>query len=423
MSSNSILNGEQLTLEVANIHSLPVQIKGIDYDQNPLIKLEKNIKGRKLKDPLKFQVFKVNGFKKGDNFASKKLRVKYSILGEDSMRYVKVFAWPNLDDDFISQNYAQKESNCNKFNFLKIDETQKKIIIFPGIWEIKEPIIFPKGYQVLCYGRTVLNLNSKARLHSYSPIVFRGTEEYPIVINSLDKTGQGLVVINAQEKSVMEYVIVNNLQSPKIDNWGLTGAVTFYESDVLISNCEFANNDSEDALNIVRSAFELTNSKFQNTKSDAFDADFCSGKVDYCLFEDIGNDAIDFSGSTCLINYLNIINAKDKGISVGEMSNITAKNITIEKVSIAITSKDESNLYLDTLEIKNCELGIAVFQKKQEFGPGNVTITGLRMSEYKEKYLVEKNSILVIDKDTIDDIQYRVKEQLYGMRFGKNSSK
>ena len=50
----------------------------------------------------------------------------------------------------------------------------------------------------------------------------------------------------------------------------LTGAMTFCESDVGL-NKVFSNNKSEDSLNIIRSKFQLNNSKFSNTFSDAID--------------------------------------------------------------------------------------------------------------------------------------------------------
>ena len=105
---------------------------------------------------------------------------------------------------------------------------------------------------------------------------------------------------------------------------GITGSVTFYESKVFIKNCKFYNNFSEDALNIVRSTFSISNTSFSNNFQDALDIDFCKGKINKSFFFFSGNDAIDISGSKINLKQIEIHHTSDKGISVGESSNLNA---------------------------------------------------------------------------------------------------
>ena len=96
----------------------------------------------------------------------------------------------------------------------------------------------------------------------------------------------------------MEHVVFKNLNTLDYKGWTLTGAVNFYESDVNITNTLFYRNQCEDALNIIRSEFILDNSSFEYIYGDAFDSDFSNGSLLNTEFKNIGNDAIDFSGST-----------------------------------------------------------------------------------------------------------------------------
>ena len=94
------------------------------------------------------------------------------------------------------------------------------------------------------------------------------------------------------------YSINNFNEKELISNFNLLGAVNFYETNIKLNNCKFENIFSEDALNIISSDFEITESKFLNLKYDAIDLDFTKGKIKNSYFENIGNDAIDFLDQT-----------------------------------------------------------------------------------------------------------------------------
>ena len=109
-----------------------------------------------------------------------------------------------------------------------------------------------------------------------------------------------------------------------------------------------SRNRAEDALNVVRSNFKLKNVTIKNTTSDAFDSDFSKGTVVGGIFENIGSqgggDGIDVSGSEVTVTNSSFENISDKGISVGENSNLKATNIDIKNANIGVASKDGSLL-------------------------------------------------------------------------------
>jgi hypothetical protein len=266
-----------------------------------------------------------------------------------------------------------------------------------------------------------MNLSNSSKILSYSPIYFIGTEENPIHIYSADSTGQGIVVMNAGQKSVLEYVNFNNLSNPSQQGWELTGAVNFYESDCRISHSIFANNRSEDGLNIIRSKFEIEHCLFQNAQSDAFDGDFTAGTISNTRFINCGNDGIDISGSQLEIQDIFISKAGDKGISAGENSNLTGGNVHITDSEIGITSKDLSEINLSNVKILTTRVGFALFQKKSEFGPALVSANQLEMSNVKVPYLIEKNSKMSVDNQIVEPNAENIEGMLYGVQYGKKS--
>jgi hypothetical protein len=181
------------------------------------------------------------------------------------------------------------------------------------------------------------------------------------------------------------------------NGWTLTGAVTFYESDVDISNTTFYRNQCEDALNTIRSDFKVENSTFEYIFGDAFDSDFCTGLVDRTHFKTIGNDAIDFSGSRILIKNVLIEDALDKGISGGEESFLTVENTIIKRASIGLASKDLSVVKFENGKIEDCKYGLVLLQKKPEYGSATVVFNTSEIVKPEIEMLIEMGS--VVEKD------------------------
>lgn len=312
-------------------------------------------------------------------------------------------------NDTVRQN-----ANYKKFNFIVADESTKKLSITPGNWTLSKNLIVPKEYTLYCSGNTKLNLVKSAKIISWAPVKFVGTEELPIVVFSQDSTGQGLVVLKAKEESILEHVEFRNLSALKETGWELTGAVTFYESPVKIISCKFQENKyGDDYLNIIRSEFSIKGSVFEKALADAFDSDFSKGEISNSFFVNCGNDGLDFSGSNIYLNNLTIDGAGDKGISVGEESDIQGRNIIVKKANLGLVSKDISKLKLEKVMLSDCNIGLSVYQKKSEFGPAQMQIKALNQNRIDNLYLVEENSILNLEGKEIKGDKENLVKMLY----------
>ena len=270
-------------------------------------------------------------------------------------------------------------------------------IIYSGSIEVDQDIIIPRGGEVIFEPGTILTMNKGAGFVSESPVSMNGTIDQPIVVKSDDGTASGFTVIASGTSSSMTHVQFTNLNTMHKNNWVLTGAVTFYESDVTIINCIFEKNNCEDGLNLVRCSFNMLNSTVRETFSDGFDADFCSGILSNSIFEATGNDCIDFSGSKITINDCKIYNSGDKGISGGEGSTLIVNNCSIDGTKIAVAAKDFSTVEFNKGAIRNSDFAFAAFRKKPEYGPASITASELTVLSVKEVYLLEKGSKLILE--------------------------
>lgn len=400
-----------VVLEIGNLLTLPVEVLGVSCGDKFLFPAGDVIlmpKGGSSPVDFRLVSFLFPENRDLSDAEANDLKVKYKILGTNRIMYAAVFPYSVMSDNFIANDFIRQASNVSDFKFLKVNDSEKKIFIKRGAWSIKSSLIIPKGYEVICQEGTVLDLLNSARILSYSPLKFLGSEKRPIVVCSTDLTGQGIVVMNAGGESMLKNTIFRELSNPSHAGWELTGAVTFYESDVTILCCQFLSNKSEDGLNIVRSDFSIGRSFFNKTAFDALDIDFSKGEILNTSFVDCGNDAIDISGSVVKIRDIFVDGAGDKGLSVGEASTVTADTLEIQNAGISAASKDTSSLTINGITISGCKVGFSVYQKKPEFGSAFMTVTGLISEKIEIPYLVEKESKLEVNGKNIPCVSVRV---------------
>jgi hypothetical protein len=391
-----------LHLTFVNQQSLPLEILSITSDEidvfNPVgkeIVFGDNDGKHKL---LKFKIPKGVILEKPDLNA---MKIKYKVLGTKETRQSIIAPWLYKEREKYADWPIQSDIQYTQRKFLEIDEIKKLIKFKPGKWKIEKNIVIPKGYRLVCDGGTQLDLLKSSTIVSYSPLSFLGSAVSPISISSSDFSGQGLVVMNVKEQSILEHVVFEGLSNPSKLGWSLSGAVNFYEAPVVFNNCTFKNNKSEDGLNIVRSRFELNNCYFYNAQSDAFDCDFCTGEINKSTFKNSGNDAIDVSGSSIKLKNVNISLAGDKGLSVGENSKVIADSVVIEKANIAAASKDLSILRINNMSVANSRIGFAAFQKKTEFGPAKIIAEEVSITNVDKLHFIENKSTLTLNGKSI----------------------
>jgi hypothetical protein len=417
----------QLGVEVGNLQGMPVEVDRVVFkDSLTLVPNERVILAPKVEStPVTYRrlTFDLPADLASTVSLEQNLVVRYRMLGSQSERGEAVFSWRRQNLSFIDDDFMRQPPNAREQPFLVFDDDRMRITVLPGSWPVDDHVIIPAGYDVVCGEGTEIVLADGATILSRSRLDFRGTEVDPIMFRSREGEGRGLVVLETGGESILEHVSFVGLGNPSHSGWTLTGAVTFYESPVRMSNCLFAENVSEDALNIIRGTFQIDNCVFNRTSSDAFDADFADGRIANTLFVNSGNDAIDVSGSAVEVVDTRIENTGDKGLSGGENSVLTVTNVELVRAAIAVASKDMSEVRIDGIRIVESDVGMTLFQKKPEFGAASMVISNLDMASVQVPYLVEDHSKLVIDGSRVRANRRVVKDELYGKRWGKRSGR
>ena len=233
-------------------------------------------------------------------------------------------------------------------------------------------------------------------------------------INLLPKGG-GVIFVKEGTYNINSLITINKNNVSIIGS----GRATIFDINTstgfktIANYTTFENNLCEDALNIIRSHFNVKFCSFDNIFADAFDSDFCTGNVYKTFFTNIANDAIDFSGSNIFIEECEIDKANDKGISGGENSNLTVINSKISNSNIGIASKDLSTIEVSGTVIDNCNFGVVAFRKKPEYGAAKISTHLLTITNIERKYLIEQNSVFIFNGDSIYGTEQNVARLFY----------
>ena len=412
--SNYVSHSVQV--KIAATKSLPVELILAKYDNEfDLYPLKKYIiKGRDYLNQLEYFTYTfMSSNDMGAIINPDKLQIIYRILGTNIIKTETVRNYEAYDINNLYVNPKLLKPNYKNCKFLDIDSLSETINIKTGDWVLSNNLIIPSGYILICSPATSIDLLNSSTIISYSPIEFSGESGAPIKIMSSDSSGGGIAVYANGKVSKVDNVIFSNLYLSSDNAWKRSGAVTFYESPVSIQNSQFINLESEDGINIINSRFNLENTLFVGSYSDAIDVDFGQGSINNSRFISPGNDAIDVSGSYVTISNSYIDGANDKGISIGENSNVQMENINITNCRIAIAVKDDSYSKIKNTAIEKCIYGITAYQKKPEFGPSQITADLIHMRDVEYKYYVESGSSLLVDNSSIPEKQVNVYRQLY----------
>ncbi|MFT5821778.1 MAG: hypothetical protein ACI8ZM_003034 [Crocinitomix sp.] len=269
-------------------------------------------------------------------------------------------------------------------------------VVFRGDIVVDQLLLIPDVYKVVILPGTTIEFKTGGGIIATNSFYAKGTEEKPIRFFCTDATSNGLTILNGAE-AILSHVIFNGLSNLDYENWELTGALTIYETPTSINKCTISGNLSEDALNIIRSDFSIAALNITDTYSDGFDADFCTGHIEKSTFARTGNDCIDFSGSTVLIEAIQITNSGDKGISGGEASALILNNVTINGAVTGVAAKDGSVITGTNITIENVEYALAAFRKKPEYDGAQIDFKTVLIKAAQEKMLVELKSSITID--------------------------
>lgn len=308
---------------------------------------------------------------------------------------------------------------------VNVDASTSTVTLDGGQFALDENMELPEGWSLVLKEGTELLFGPGVVLRLNGALLASGARDNPVQIAvSSDLTyrgigaGGGILVTQAAARSTLRHVhwrgggesaILANRQ----DYHGLTGCLTFYESEVDIIDSVFTDAHCEDAVNAVRTSVLLDNVSIIRPTADGFDCDFCTGEITDSRFEDTGNDGVDVSGSDIRLADLEFRRIGDKAVSAGEQSTVSIEGMVVRGATTGIASKDLSRVKVTAAEMSGITgTGLISYVKKSEFGGASIECNHSNFDTVRKLVAVQQGSSILIDGVTqpvvnFDQVQLR----------------
>ena len=264
---------------------------------------------------------------------------------------------------------------------------KQEIVLGPGEVVLNDDLFIPKNTVLKILPGTDILAGSNVSIISLGKVVAVGSTSLPITINRLNPEnpwGTLSIIGNEAGYSRIEHLHAYGGSSELYNNIMLTGMISIYHVDkVSIQKVSIGSNSiGDDTLRVVNSTIDLNVLEATNCFADCIDFDFVKGSAKNVTASFAGNDGFDFmSSSVNLENYF-VHACGDKGISLGELSNVTGRNIAIDDCHYGVAAKDNSLGDFDNLTISNSKIGISSYQKNWRYGyRGKVAAHQLTLSK------------------------------------------
>jgi hypothetical protein len=291
--------------------------------------------------------------------------------------------------------------------FLTRDAEAGGLVSKPGVWEVRGSLALPPGMGLRLPAGTTLRFGPGEGLVATGPLRFQGEPAAPVRLEGPPgddprELWSGVAVLGSERPSHWTHVQVIRTGGFKREGWLLPAGVVFRRADVSMEHCRLAHNRTEDALNIIRSQFVLKDVEIVDSLSDALDADFSDGRIEGGRISRAGGDGIDVSGSQVDLSGVQLNDIRDKAVSVGERSRLTASGLAISRSGTAFVSKDQSRGEIRDSRISEIShTALMAYVKKAEYGPAELEASGNAVTRVQRVAMAQTGSRVVIDGRSI----------------------
>lgn len=396
-------------LKISSLMFSPVRVKGLKLGGQPLVL--KDEKGQSIKGDLLLHSGrqrvsrKVAGGRRGGELldALMPLREEMSFSFPWKTSYgssmltveaVNEVTGEALGDDEIHVGRSSMEKPSREAQ--AANDGHGTMVIGPGEVEYAETKVFPRNRKTVIRPGTTLKLGADVSLVFQGPLEALGTEDQRIHIEA--STGEFGVVAVCQgdnDRTQLKWLQISGGTEAWVGYRYFSGMLSVYGGEVDVNHCRFIEGRGEDALNVKFSPqFRLSDTVFVRNPSDGLDADFCSGRVEGCVFMHQQGDGADFSGGNFTILNNRFIGSGDKGLSIGEatVAEVTKNLFKGNHLGVAVKDQSRVGLY-DNLFMEH-EVAVAAYQKKENFGGAVVRSVANEFRGAKEVYFQDAHSVI-----------------------------
>jgi len=277
-----------------------------------------------------------------------------------------------------------------------------EVVFHKGEHVIRRDFVLPDGYRLVIEAGAKVLLGENVALSGNGGIDVRGTPGSPAVITALDPErpfGSVGILGNGGAVSRIDHLHLSNGNERWIRGAYFSGGLSIhYNREVHISNSRIERNNADDGLNIKYAGMVvLENNIFENNFADQVDLDYCHGIVRGNLFRELqpadkNGDGLDVSGSRIIALDNTFSGFADKGLSIGENTDIFVTKNSFSGNNMGAAVKDLSDSFFIDNSFSDNAVDISAYQKKDIFGGGNVYLPADTATRSRLKYRLDNRS-------------------------------
>ena len=281
----------------------------------------------------------------------------------------------------IPEGIAQKTVSLHPWE-LPTKPAKKTVFLGPGEVIITRTETYPEHISLTILPGTTIRLGEGVSIFCYGKVTAKGTHDRPIHFEPVDsKKPWGVFVLQGKGSSgsVFDQCSWQGGSEAKKDLIYYCGMVSMHGvDDLTVKNCTIGRNYlGDDAMHLAYCKdFIIEGCLFDQARSDALDVDISSGKVVLSRFMNSGNDTLDLMVSNIRVDKCVFTRTGDKGISVGEKSNLAIDGCIFENCKVGIEIKDRSVVTFERNIFRNCHTAINMYKKNWRYGGGGILKAG-----------------------------------------------
>ena len=241
-------------------------------------------------------------------------------------------------------------------------------VTFAGHQILKDDLIIQPG--------TTVRFAPDATLVLKGRLLAEGTPERPIrfLSQQADQAPWGAIVLMGQgaNGSRLTHCEMAGGSGRKGDLFEYSAMFSVHDvKDVSVQDCLFRDNRVvDDMVHTVYADIRFERTRFENAFADALDLDISEVVIIDSRFDNSGNDAVDLMTTRAHVVGSIFVGNGDKGISVGENSQLCAVNNRLIGNAIGVESKDRSTAVLFNHTFVNNKTALHAYKKNWRYGEG-----------------------------------------------------
>ncbi|MEC8557674.1 MAG: CotH kinase family protein [Planctomycetota bacterium] len=265
-------------------------------------------------------------------------------------------------------------SKVQYFEMTSLDGIKKeRRVLGPGTFWLEEDLIVGSNEVLEISPGTTIMLAPDVGIYCAGQVLAEGSKKAPIRIvaareSELPESAWATFAIfgPGTAGSKFSHCHIKDGSTGSFQHRRFKGMFSVYNCpSVVIEKCHFGRNwIGDDAVNLAQTQFEIRNCQWRDARADGLDCDMAIGIIKDSQWIDSGNDALDLMTSRITIEKCVISGSGDKGISVGEASELNAQSVLIESCLIGTELKDDSVAEFQDCRFLENATGAHSYQKK-----------------------------------------------------------